>query len=97
MQTRVVSSHPKKKSRRKLVLQKDDDDEEMTNIDDNRKLKVERHRHPTSVDEICQNIKIIGGLAGFNLIKFERLRKDDKENIEEAMIEMICTFKMTPL
>lgn len=77
-------------------MEKDDDDEE-TNTDDNAKFKMPSHIHQLTMDKILHNIKIIVGLVGFKQINFENLNNEEKERVEEEMLEMLCTFKMTPL
>lgn len=86
----------RKKPRRKLILEKDDDDEEI-DIDENTKKKEPSQRRQLTMDEIYHNIKSTTGLASFKQIKFEKLSNGDKEKVEEAMLDMSCIVKMTPL
>lgn len=77
-------------------MEKDDDDEE-TDADENTKVKASSQRCQLTMDEICHNIKSNVGLVGFKKIKFDKLNNEDKEKVEEEMLEMLCAFKMTPL
>lgn len=80
-------------------MPKDDveDDEEKTELDDTSQFKITVHKSPQTIDELCENIKGNVGMTCFKYIKYDTLETIDKENIEEAVLDMMATSKYTPL
>ena len=78
-------------------MEKEDEEEDKIDYDDVKQFKVDVHKCPTNIEEICQNIKSSAGLLGLEFIKYDKLNKTDKLKIEEAMYEMMATFKTMPL
>lgn len=80
--------------RLQLILQKESDEEEME-LEDSTKFKVVSNK--SEVDILYDSIKNNANLTSFKKLHFEKLSKEDKVKIEEAMYHMMWTFKKTPL
>lgn len=53
---------------------------------------------PTSdLDNLCENIRNNANLSDFSHIDFENLGKVEKNQVEEAIQDMMATFKKAPL
>ena len=51
----------------------------------------------TEVDIFCDNIRNHVDLSSFKKLDFEKHEKEEKMRIEEAMYQMMWTFKKGPL
>lgn len=76
---------------------KEDSDEEKTESEDLIQFKVVIHNLSSYIDKLCDNIKINADLSGFTHVDFDKLGSVDKNKVEEALYEMMATFKSTPL
>lgn len=85
-----------KKPRGWLMLKKDDEEEEeaeRAKFDELSKFKVVVCRKPQNIDEVCDNLRNTVGLLGFHFIKYDKLSREDKVKVEEAVIDMMTNFK----
>ena len=55
------------------------------------------HTKYKSIDKVCDNIRNSVGLLGFKFIKYETPSATDKSKVEEAMLDMMAKFNITPL
>lgn len=87
------------KPRRRLVVKNNDEEEKAkrTESDDLSQFKIATHKKPQDIDEVCENIRNSVGLSGFHFIKYDALSNVDKKKVEEAMLDMMVTFKYTPI
>lgn len=86
---------PRKRPRRKLVLQQEDDEE--IESDEEVKKKVALQDVKPIVDEICHKITNSAGVEDLKGLKFGSLSIGEKEKVEDAILEMLCIFKMLPI
>lgn len=49
------------------------------------------------MDKVCQKITKLESLTQFKDINFDSFNKEDKENIEKSLIDMMIQFKSTPI
>ena len=61
-----------------------------------RLLRAPPQRKKKYIDEVCLDINISLGLSNFKFVKYDTLDNDDKNRNEEAMIEMMSNFKLSP-
>ena len=83
------------KKRRKYVVQPDSEEERIES-DDNSQFRVVSHPPKSIVDKICEEISN----TDFNNLKsidFNKLSREEKNRIEEAVYAMMAEFKYTPL
>ena len=73
------------------------DDEERTRLEDTSHSRIAVQKLPQTIDEQCENIKGSGGMIWFKFIKYDTLGIVNKAKIEEAFLDMMETFKYTPL
>ena len=75
------------KSRPQLISQEESNEEiefdEEIELDDLTQLKVVNHK--LEVDILCDSIRKYENLLGFKKLHFEKLNRDEKMKIEEAM------------
>ena len=49
-----------------------------------------------TIDKICVDLRRSFGVSIFRFVKYDTLHNDDRNKIEEAMVEMISNFKLAP-
>ena len=55
------------------------------------------HKPQTRLENICENVRNNADLFGLKNIDFEKLEREKRNQVEEAMYEMMSKFKNTPL
>ena len=79
------------------MLQKESDDYEKADLDDLSQYKVVSHKPKSAIDIFCEKIRNDVVFSGFKKLHYEKLDKEDKVKIEEAMYDMMSTLKITLL
>ena len=82
---------------RRNYKQQDNLDEEKIESDELSQSKVVSQNPSSSIDNICENIKTNGDLSSFFHRYFDKLGIVDKNSIEQAIYDMMETFKTIPL
>ena len=85
-----------KKQRRKYIAQPNSD-EERTKSEDTSQFKVVSHKPQFDLKNLRENIKNKVDLSSLKNFNFEKLGKEEKNLVEEALHEMMSKFKNTPL
>lgn len=49
------------------------------------------------VDQVCEKMKELTNIEALKIINFDSLNKDDQENLEKSMIDMMIQVKSTPI
>ena len=60
-------------------------------------FKIATHKNSQNLDKVCDNIRSSAGQSIFLFIKYDELSKIDKIKVEESVLDMIVTFKYTPV
>lgn len=55
------------------------------------------HNPLSNLENLCENIKSNANLSNLKHIDFDKLRKEEKNQVEEALYAMMSKFKKTPL
>ena len=92
----VELSMTSKKLKRKLKPQEESNDEK-TKSNDISQFIVVIYNPSSNIENLCDNIKKNADLLGFQHVNFDKLGSGDKNNIEEAIYDMMTTFKTTTL
>ena len=85
-----------KKKRRKNVSQPNLD-EERTELEDTSQFGVVSHKPQSDLENMCETIKNNVDLSGSKNTNFEKLEREEKNQVEEALYAMMSKFKNTPL
>lgn len=96
----VEMSEPTKKTYKRLknkLVPQLDLDEEKIELDDLSQFKVVSHNPSSNLDNLCDNINSNVDLSSFTHIEFDKLGEAYQNKVEEAIYEMMATFKSTPL
>lgn len=96
----VESSEPIKKTYKRLKkksVPQPDSNEEKNESDDLSQYKVVSHNPSSNIDNLCENINTNLDLSGFTHVDFDKIGSVDKSKVEEAIYEMMSTFKSTTL
>lgn len=97
--TMNVSEHIKKiyKIWKKKLEPDPNSNEEKTKLDDMSQFKVVSHNPSFDINSLCENIVTNAYFSGFTHGNFDKLGSDDKNKVEEAIYDIMDTFKYTPL
>lgn len=85
--------------RMKLIIMPDEEEDEgeRTESDDLSKLQIVPRQPSMDIDQVCENITNSTGLMGFKHIHYDSLDKENQENFEKAMIDMMKKYKYMPI
>ena len=53
-------------------------------------------RRTKSIDEVCIDLRRSSSLSNFKFVKYDTLNNDDRQKVEEAMIDMMKNQKLAP-
>ena len=69
------------------------DDEERIKSKDTSQFRITMYKPPKTMDELYENIRGSAGMEDFRFVKYDTLDTINKEKMEEAMLDMIETYK----
>lgn len=94
----IEESQPEKKNklRRKYVAPTKSDGERKE-LDDISQFQVVSHNPSSDIDNLCENVNNKADLSGFAHVVFDKLGKIDQNKVEDAIYEMMDTFKTPPI
>lgn len=85
-----------KKKRKKNIAQPDYDEERIKS-DDIIQFKVVSHKPLSNLENLCENVKNNADLSGLKNVDFDKLGRDEKSQVEEALYAIMLKFKKNSL